>query len=450
MEIVDDNGESLNLDDRYTSLPLEALRVSARTKIALYLDNTCDVIDEDIGCVTDWNGLAELIGFSNLEMRKFGRQKSPTKDLLEDWGCHDGLNYKPTLGNLWKLLIELGRIDVMQDCRSIVLKDAENYIITRDRLANDYLPVQDDSVSQSSAPDHYVDETKILCVGDIDGSTTLFDAFISYNTDSEGKDIMFVKEMIKKLEREKNLKLCVPGRDNLPGGSKYVTDAKLIESRCRRMIIVLSKDYLHSPACDFQVKFAHALAPGARSKKLIPVLIEPNVPIPQILRHVTLCDYTKQDLMEWFWERLAKSVQAPLDPEHVRSGSSVESSSPIPIASSSSSSSLSQSNSPNSSFSSIGTYRVTNASLQNAEHMLGEVASTSSSDSGFTSIPSSSSSSSSNMEELSFQNNYVSLSPQNIPQMQSYMTSGKKEKSKKPNVLSKIFGKKNNHTSSQA
>jgi hypothetical protein len=51
---------------------------------------------------------------------------------------------------------------------------------------------------------------------------------------------------------------------------------------------------------------------------LIPVLIEPSVPIPQILRHVTLCDYTKQHPMEWFWVRLVNSVKAPLDPEHPR------------------------------------------------------------------------------------------------------------------------------------
>jgi hypothetical protein len=37
--------------------------------------------------------------------------------------------------------------------------------------------------------------------------------------------------MINKLEKQYDLKLCVPGRDDLPGGSRYVTEAKLIESR---------------------------------------------------------------------------------------------------------------------------------------------------------------------------------------------------------------------------
>ncbi|CAG2247957.1 MYD88 [Mytilus edulis] len=454
MEILDDTGESLNLDSRLTSIPLDALRRSSRSKIALYLDDQSDIIDEECGYVTDWNGLAELIGFTALEMRKFGRQKSPTQDLLVDWEITPALN--PTLGNLWKYLIELGRLDVLQDCRSFVIKDAENYILTKERLANDYLPVQENQVSQSSAPDHYVDETRMLVTGDIDGSITLFDAFVCYNADSTGKDIVFVKDMIKKLEKEYDLKLCVPGRDDLPGGSRYVTDAKLIESRCKRMIIVLSHEYLHSSACDFQVKFAHALAPGARSKKLIPVLIEPSVPIPQILRHVTLCDYTKNDLMEWFWDRLAKSVKAPLDPEPNRMGSSVESSSPMSIPSNSSSSLQSQTSlSPSQSLSSIENYRLTNDSIKNAQRQLSESASMSSntsSDSGFHSSSFQSQGASSlQSNQSSFSNEYTSLSTESFPTSSSKAREKKKGTNIFGQIKAKVSGKKhNNNTSSQA
>lgn len=120
MEILDGAGESLNLDPRYESLPLDALRRSSRTKISLYLDEPSEIVDEESGYVTDWNGLAELIGFTCLEMKKFGRQKSPTQDLLNDWGSNPEL--KPTLGHLWKYLIELGRLDVLQDAKSNVSK----------------------------------------------------------------------------------------------------------------------------------------------------------------------------------------------------------------------------------------------------------------------------------------------------------------------------------------
>lgn len=435
MEILNEAGESLNLDPRYESLPLDALRRSSRTKLSLYLDEPSEIIDEESGYVTDWNGLAELVGFTGLEMKMFGRQRSPTQELLNDWESKPELN--PTIGNLWKYLIELGRLDVLEDARSNVIKDAENYILTKERLKNDYLgPVQDNAVSQSA--DHYVDETRMLVRGDIDGSITLFDAFVCYNIDSQGKDIHFVKEMINKLEKQYDIKLCVPGRDDLPGGARYVTDAKLIESRCRRMIIVLSHDYLHSSACDFQVKFAHALAPGARSKKLIPVLIEQSVPIPQILRHVTLCDYTKNDLMEWFWDRLAKSIKAPLDPESNRYRSSMESSS--------SSSQLSSSNS----MSSMDRYHIQSESLQNAQQQFITL-SQSSGDSGFQSMNLARSSSyqseggaESMIDDNSFESQYVKISEE--------PPSTSRSQSKKKNIFKQVkgvFSKKNN-TSSHA
>lgn len=62
------------------------------------------------------------------------------------------------------------------------------------------------------------------------GTPQYFDAFICYSP--QGEDLTFVKEMITKLENPPhNLKLFVPWRDDLPGGSRYVIDARLIEMR---------------------------------------------------------------------------------------------------------------------------------------------------------------------------------------------------------------------------
>ena len=175
---------------------------------------------------------------------------------------------------------------------------------------------------------------------------------------------------------------------------------------------------------------------------MIPVLIEPSVPIPQILRHVTLCDYTKQHPMEWFWVRLAKSVKAPLDQEHPCQN--FESSSPVPI-SSSSTSSVSVSLSPSTSFSTIEKYCMSNSSLQNVQHMLEDEDSAVSPDSGFES-------SLTNSDEVTFQRQYESFHLIDNIQMQSTSVVGpsKKDKGRK-NIITKIFGKKNNnHPSSQA
>ena len=63
----------------------------------------------------------------------------------------------------------------------------------------------------------------------IEGTPTLYDAFVCYNPD--GRDIDFVNLLITKLEDENGLKLFVPERDDLPGLSASTTSAKLIQHR---------------------------------------------------------------------------------------------------------------------------------------------------------------------------------------------------------------------------
>ena len=57
------------------------------------------------------------------------------------------------------------------------------------------------------------------------------------------------------------------------------------------------------------------LCSGSRTKRLVPVLVTP-CQMPNILRHVTICDYSRKDISTWFWNRLVKSLQAPLETEH--------------------------------------------------------------------------------------------------------------------------------------
>ncbi|GAA6087331.1 myeloid differentiation primary response protein MyD88, partial [Tachysurus ichikawai] len=134
----------------------------------------------------------------------------------------------------------------------------------------------------------------------------MFDAFICYCQ----SDFQFVHEMIRQLEQtEYNLKLCVFDRDVLPGTCVWTITSELIELRCKRMVVVISDDYLDSDACDFQTKFALSLCPGARTKRLIPVVYKQmKRPFPSILRFLTVCDYTRPSTQSWFWVRLAKAL----------------------------------------------------------------------------------------------------------------------------------------------
>ena len=64
--------------------------------------------------------------------------------------------------------------------------------------------------------------------------------------------------------------------------------------------------------------FIYLFISGSRDKKLIPVLIE-DCKIPEILSHITCCNYTRKELLVWFWKRLVSSLKAPLNPSECRS-----------------------------------------------------------------------------------------------------------------------------------
>lgn len=118
MEILDTNGESISLDDKYKAIPLDALRVSARKKLSLYLNVQSEIVNDTNGLVSDYNGLAEMVGFGFLEIKEFERQKNPTDELLTEWTNRPDL--APTIGKLWEFLVELGRLDVLQDCKNLI------------------------------------------------------------------------------------------------------------------------------------------------------------------------------------------------------------------------------------------------------------------------------------------------------------------------------------------
>ncbi|MGH0154174.1 UNVERIFIED_CONTAM: hypothetical protein FKN15_053516 [Acipenser sinensis] len=199
------------------------------------------------------------MGFEYLEIKNYEQYQNPTKMILENW---QGTSTQATVGKLLEMLTAMERVDVISDLQGFI----------------GHMP-------------------------------ELFDAFICYCH----RDIDFVHEMIRQLEQtECKLKLCVFDRDVLPGTCVWSITSELIEKRCKRMVVIISDDYLDSDACDFQTKFALSLCPGARSKRLIPVKYKPmKKQFPSILRFLTLCDYTNPCTTSWFWGRLAKALSLP-------------------------------------------------------------------------------------------------------------------------------------------
>ncbi|XP_068604089.1 myeloid differentiation primary response protein MyD88 [Brachionichthys hirsutus] len=277
------------------NIPLVALNVTLRKKLGLYLNPKNTV-------AADWMAVAEAMGFSYLEIKNHESTKSPTVSVLEDWQAR---STDATVGKLLSILRGVERNDIVEDLSPSIDEDVRKYRESLKKKAEP--PVQVAEVD--SCYPRTQDRVGITLDDDPEGTPELFDAFICYCQ----KDFDFVREMIRELEQTKyKLKLCVFDRDVLPGSCVWTITSELIEKRCKRMVVVISDEYLDSDACDFQTKFALSLCPGARNKRLIPVKYKPMTkPFPSILRFLTVCDYTRPCTQDWFWIRLARALSLP-------------------------------------------------------------------------------------------------------------------------------------------
>uniref|UniRef100_A0A667H245 Myeloid differentiation primary response protein MyD88 n=1 Tax=Lynx canadensis TaxID=61383 RepID=A0A667H245_LYNCA len=287
-----------------SSLPLAALNVRVRRRLSLFLNVRTQV-------AADWTALAEEMGFEYLEIRQLEAHADPMGKLLDDWQGRPGAS----VGRLLELLTKLGRDDVLVELGPSIEEDCQKYILKQQQEESEK-PLQVAAVDSSDPR-----------TSELAGITTLddplgqmperFDAFICYCP----SDIQFVQEMIRQLEQtDYRLKLCVSDRDVLPGTCVWSIASELIEKRlakrpwgkCRRMVVVVSDDYLQSKECDFQTKFALSLSPGAHQKRLIPIKYKAmKKEFPSILRFITVCDYTNPCTKSWFWTRLAKALSLP-------------------------------------------------------------------------------------------------------------------------------------------
>ncbi|XP_072019790.1 myeloid differentiation primary response protein MyD88-like isoform X1 [Amphiura filiformis] len=246
----------------------------------------------------DWKGLADYMGFSMLEIQNFELNKDPMEQVMKEWVTRRD----STIGALLEMITDLEREDVLMALKEQLKKDAKNWT-KKTAQQQQPGPVQVPVVSGTCYPNIPVTpELRGITLNDRpDGPVETFDAYVCHNPDTDYK---FVLDMLSAMEKPPyNLRFCTDWRDLVPGGSYATATAELIENRCKRMIVVLSPEFLESGHCDFQAKFALALSPGARNKRMVPIMINPCTP-PSILRHITVCDYTKKAVRPYFWRRL--------------------------------------------------------------------------------------------------------------------------------------------------
>ncbi|ELT91256.1 hypothetical protein CAPTEDRAFT_182573 [Capitella teleta] len=290
--MASDEPSLLSLPSNVASTPVRALNESCRKQLALHLNPEKDTLEN--GKATDWRGLGECCGFDCMELDNFALHENPTLRVLKEWGK----NPEASIGRLVEFFKEMGRWDIIEDdiIHRRIEHDVKSFMEAEERRR----VIEE---SENGMPKYA--ESDAIVKGDVDGDLEYFDAFVCYTH----SDFEWLRTMMFEMEKKRGLKLCIIGRDLIGGTCKYSAISKLIKERCRKMVIIISQNYSNSEECDFQTHFAHALAPGSRSKRLIPVVIEKNVRIPDVLVPITLLDYTKDDLIEWFWGKLDASIR---------------------------------------------------------------------------------------------------------------------------------------------
>ena len=142
-----------------------------------------------------------------------------------------------------------------------------------------------------------------------------YDAFLSYS----GQELMFVlKQVIPRLEVNKNLRLLIRDRDYLPGISKVDSTMKGLQES-RRTVCIVSKKYLESKWRDYELNMAKVEGIEDRGSLDYVILIL----LPEVYNgnHLpkTLMDLIRKDrYIEYpmescayddFWDRLIRMIE---------------------------------------------------------------------------------------------------------------------------------------------
>uniref|UniRef100_A0A8W8NKF4 TIR domain-containing protein n=1 Tax=Magallana gigas TaxID=29159 RepID=A0A8W8NKF4_MAGGI len=148
-----------------------------------------------------------------------------------------------------------------------------------------------------------------------------YDAFVIYNP--HGKDQEFVSLMTQVLTSPPyNLRLYVPWSDNNEPFEAVAT-AENIEKRCKKVLVVISAESMESDLFHFQLRIAHSMSPSAKTRKIIPIRLD-GTEVPDMIRFSTPCDYYKQDLRVFIWDRIFASFKDYSRPKKSKSKILVE------------------------------------------------------------------------------------------------------------------------------
>lgn len=234
----------------------------------------------------DWMGLADLMGFTYEQILCLKCDQDPVENIVRQW------ERKPdaTVNTLISYLAELQRNDAIEDLQPF---------IDDTPFPSEHKKRAEEIKQQRPAEERLSPELECLTVSD-----EYYDGFICYAKEDRG----VANEILQKLEGKPFFrKICIDYRDYVPGNCKLDQMAAIIEDRCKRIVVLLSRNFGNSKDAGFQVKIALNLSPDATERRVIPVKCE-ECDVPRILRHITYLDYVNHNIKNYFWKRLATSL----------------------------------------------------------------------------------------------------------------------------------------------
>ena len=137
-----------------------------------------------------------------------------------------------------------------------------------------------------------------------------YNVFISY---SHADQEWVRNELLPRLEQA-GLKAIIDYRD-FEAGAPLVTEMKRAVKESRKTVVVLTQAYLNSAWTEFERSLAQMLDPGARRRRILPVLLKP-CEIPLDIRHLVYIDMCPPQPHRIQWQRLLDAIatDVPTDP----------------------------------------------------------------------------------------------------------------------------------------
>ncbi|KAH8372385.1 hypothetical protein KR093_011290 [Drosophila rubida] len=292
----------------FNRTPLSELSIETKRQLSCML-NRKKVLRTEDGYERDWRGIAYLAKLTNLLDENVHK---PMEAVITTWIQHNPTTAE--VGYLEQYLGIIDRWDVQDDIKENLIKDTERYNLKKQQreqlvLSRSSPPpsveLREKNNNSLAQPVNILtlDDEKCLQMG---LPLPRYNACVLYAE----ADIEHAKNIMENLEYPPyNMKLFLKHRDILPGVPfEHVELSEFMTHRCNHLIVVLTEEFLSSRENTYLVNFTQKLQIESHRRKIIPIVYNYKMALPQTLSIYTRLVYEQHSALFNFWNRLASSL----------------------------------------------------------------------------------------------------------------------------------------------